>query len=789
MSVADDTVVDDYVAEAQRLMQEAPPAPPQLEALGGVLLGEFKQAAVDRRETEERWLKDLRQYRGQYDADVLAKLGANRSKTFVRKTRVKVKTVDARVMDLLFPAGRDKNYSVEETERPSISADQKIEIRKLIAARLQQAAAAAQQQGQPAPQKPTRQMFEAAVKEWAKERAGRMSSVIDDQLGETRYKQIVGKAVHSGHLYGTGIVKGPLVERKVRTRFIKQGDKWLAQHETYVTPFLDFVPVWRFYPDMSVTEHENCRFVYERHQMTKSDMADLARRKSFKGEVIVAHVLANPSGLVEDLRIDNELRSIGDRQTSMTDPRGKYEVLERWGYLDGVQLRDAGVQVPDERLHESFFSNVWLLPNGQIIKAVLQPINGVTWPYHLYYCDKDESSIFGEGFPSIMRDEQTSINSATRLMQDNAAITVGANLEITPTLLASTEKIDDVSPWRIWLRNATSPGQRAVNVVEFPSRLADLSAIKQMAEANADEVTAVPRYMSGENAVSGAAGTATGLSMLMGNVNIVVKELVTNFDEGVTLSFIRGMYHWNMQFNPDDSIKGDFNVKATATASLVAKEVRARALNEFGQMTANPLDAPFIKRDVLNRQRAEANELQGVVKTEEEVRADQESEIAKMQQQIAIQQQQLALAEAQAKIAKITAEAELSQMRAKEALANIDVLIAKAVATRVEAAYAGLQAGGVATSSPHIAPAGDEILRSSGWKDATPDPSIAQLNGPPVQPGPVPPGAVPQPADGNATHPDPANVPQPATQPAAPGLQPQTGMVGRRAGIETAEIE
>jgi hypothetical protein len=120
-----------------------------------------------------------------------------------------------------------------------------------------------------------------------------------------------------------------------------------------------------------------------------------------------------------------------------SDIGNKYEVLERWGYLDGQQLRDAGVTVPDERLHESFFSNVWMLPDGTIIKAVLQPINGVTWPYHLYYFDKDESSIFGEGLASIMRDDQTMLNASTRLMLDNAAMTAGAQLEVNPHLLSA----------------------------------------------------------------------------------------------------------------------------------------------------------------------------------------------------------------------------------------------------------------------------------------------------------------------------------------------------------------
>ena len=74
-------------------------------------------------------------------------------------------------------------------------------------------------------------------------------------------------------------------------------------------------------------------------------------------------------------------------------------------------------------------------------------------------------------------------------------------------------------------------------------------------------------YMSGDNATSGAAGTSSGLSMLMGAVNIVIKDLLTSFDEGVTIPFIQALYHWNMQFHADPKIKGDFDIVATGSAS------------------------------------------------------------------------------------------------------------------------------------------------------------------------------------------------------------------------------
>jgi hypothetical protein len=750
------------LAAAEQMAQQDDAPPAQVDALGVTLLAEFAQAELDRRQTEERWLKDLRQYKGQYDPEVLAKIGPNRSKAFVRKTRVKIKTIDSRVADLLFPAGTEKNWEIDSTPKPSISPEQKQLITKQI---LQSVAAQAQQAGQPAPTQVPNEVVDQAIIVMAKEAAKRMSKVIEDQLVEARYKQVALQAIHSGHLYGTGVMKGPLVERKIRTRFVQQGSNWIAKSETYVVPFVDFVPLWRFYPDMSASELDQCRYAYERHQMTKADLVDLSQRKSFSKTRIVDYIKSNPAGEITLRYFDNELRTIGERNATQGNKAGTYEVLERWGWLDGAQLKDAGVAVPENRVHETFFSNVWLLPNGEIIKAVLQPINGVTWPYHLYHFDKDETSIFAEGIASIMRDDQTMINASTRMMLDNAGITAGPQLEVNPSLLASLDKVEEHFPWKIWLRNNSNPGAAAVRVLEMPSGLTQLAGMADRFENNADETTAIPRYMTGENVGTGAAGTASGMSMLMGAANIVIKDLITNYDEGITRPFLQALYRWNMQFHKEAAIKGDFDVKARGAASLVQKEVRAAQLNEFAAMTANPMDAPFIKRDALLRQRAEAHELSDVVKTEEEVMAEQNNQMMQMQQQAAMAQQQLVLAELEKKVALLTAQA-------AKAMAEVELISAKAVSTKVEAVYAALQAGGTATATPLIAPAGDEILRSSGWQDATPDPTIAQLGGPPVQP------------DGQMVQP-----PMAPMQPDVPDVQAPTGMQGRREGIETPAID
>lgn len=831
---------DEYNASAARAFSGRPPEQ-SLSSLGVEFLAEFARAELDRQPTELRWLMDMRQYKGRYEPEEEAAIGPSRSKSYVRKTRVKVKTVDSRVSDLLFPAGNDKNWDVSPTPVPTISDQdrQALEQGLMDQARELQAAQAqqAQQAGQPVPAqpqqqaRPDKQQVDALILAAAKKAAQGMSKKIDDQLVEARYKKQALKVLHSGHLYGTGVLKGPLVERRIRMRFNKTGADWAPRAELYLAPFVDFVPLWRFYPDMSATDLEQCRFIYERHSLTHAQLFELTKNSSFNADLILAHLEANPKGASQLRYYDADLQAIGDRDTRMNDTSGQFELLERWGYIEGYKLQQSGVEVAPERAQESLFANVWLLPNGTVIKAVLQPINGTTWPYHLYYFDKDETSIFGEGLATIMRDDQKMINAATRMMIDNAAITSGPMVEIAHHLLSATDNATALAPWKVYLRSGNSPGEQAVRPIIIPNNVEWLAAMGARFDQNADEVTAIPRYMTGENATSGAAGTSSGLSMLMGAVNIVIKDLISGYDEGITVPFLQSLYRWNMQFGSDPAIKGDFDVYARGTASLVAREVRARQLNEFASLVSDPLDQPFIRRHKLNQQRAEALELSDVIKTEDEVEAEQNGPAMATQQKFQMDMQMAQLGEQQARAGKLMAEAEVSKVRVQDMLqrlelvaldmqqaqANIEKTQSQVINQKVASIFAALQAGGVATERPTIAPAGDEILRSAGFVDKTPDPTLAALSGPPVQPNsgaqtlptkspagaagvggaPSSPGAVadrqgmPLPVDGADAGDDRPDVatPSPALRPSSPEPEPATGAVGLNAGMQTSRIE
>ena len=122
--------------------------------------------------------------------------------------------------------------------------------------------------------------------------------------------------------------------------------------------------------------------------------------------------------------------------------------------------------------------------------------------------------------------------------------------------------------------------------------------------------------------------------MLMGASNITLKEQIKHFDEGITKPFIKAMYFWNMEFNPKENIKGDYNVVCKGTTSLIAKEVRAESINQFMMMTNNEVDLLYTNRDVLLREVTKIMDLDDIdlIKNRSQVEMDEKRRQKEMEE-------------------------------------------------------------------------------------------------------------------------------------------------------------
>ena len=77
-------------------------------------------------------------------------------------------------------------------------------------------------------------------------------------------------------------------------------------------------------------------------------------------------------------------------------------------------------------------------------------------------------------------------------------------------------------------------------------------------------------------------------------------SVVKNIDDFL-IAPLKTFFSFNMQFDFDESIRGDLEVKAQGT-SLMANEVRSQRLMQFLQVASNPVLAPFAKMDYIIRE-------------------------------------------------------------------------------------------------------------------------------------------------------------------------------------------
>ena len=619
-----------------------------LNDLGLHLKNQFDHIKGQRNEVEDRWLQDLRQYKGLYEPGEWKRLREDRmrSKLFSRMTRRKVKAYDSRMMEMLFPNGKDRNWSMKSTPEPDTVmtpvAQAMIQERQMEAFQ-QTVEQLSQERNQPPEQVAQQLQQQGFVPEVDQEEirrimiavartcCERMSNMIADQLAELHYKQICRKILHSGHVFGLGIFKGPLAQKKQRPTWQFNDGQWQMEMKAKLMPYIEFVPVWSWYPDPAARSLHDIEYCYQRHVMTRQQVNDLNNRPSFNARLIGEYLSEFPEGDAEPLSFETQLDAQEDTASSQ-DARTnrRYEVLEYWGVLPSERLQALGVEADPSA---TYWICCWILGH-QVIRLGATPIQGIDHPYHCYYFEEDETSLFGDGVPALMRDDQSALNATVRAMMDNMASTVGAQYEVNTDLLHPNERVRDIYPNRVWFRRGDSR-YPAIRAIEVSSRLQEFLSLKGTFETQIHENT-LPAYMQGQQS-GGAGRTASGLSMLMGSANLDVKDQITSFDLGITRPVIRSFYHWNMQFNPDDNIKGDFEVIAKGSSSLVAKELRAGQLDQLLPLLANPQYEQFINNRKLLE---EIFKVRDLLDTEILLSPQEYDERQALEQQIQQQQQQ-----------------------------------------------------------------------------------------------------------------------------------------------------
>jgi len=345
---------------------------------------------------------------------------------------------------------------------------------------------------------------------------------------------------------------------------------------------------------------DEAQYVIERHKMSRTQMRGLKKRPFFR-ETVIDEAIAMGENYDRESWEDDLSDYAPDHGSE------RFEVLEYWGMCDIEMLKDQGVDIPEE-LEEAdeLQANIWIC-NGKLLRMVLNPFKPSRIPYMAAPYELNPYSFFGVGIAENMDDTQTLMNGFMRMAVDNAVLSGNLLIEVDETNLVPGQDLS-VYPGKVFRRQGGAPGQ-AIFGTKFPNVAGENLQLFDKARQLSDESTGLPSFAHGQTGVSGVGRTASGISMLMNAASGGIKNVIKNVDDYLLQPLGEGLFRFNMQFNFDPDIKGDLEVKARGTESLMANEVRSQRLMQFMQVASAPALAPFAKFQYIIREIAKSMDL------------------------------------------------------------------------------------------------------------------------------------------------------------------------------------
>jgi len=596
---------------------------PSVGSIVGYIRERYNKAETARYGEEQRWIQSYRNYRGLYGPDVQF-TSSEKSKVFVKVTKTKVLAAYGQIVEVLFGANKfpisidptvlpdgvaeavhlETEDSVKKMDEQSASimtpdeaptlqpGETLVDFQERLAGLKKKLSPFAEDLKEGEAESPTQITFHPAMVA-----AKKMEKKIHDQLEESNARKELRTAAFECALFGTGIMKGPFAVDKEYPNWSESGE---YSPLIKTIPRCSSVSIWNFYPDPDASNMDDAEYIIERHKMSRSQMRGLKKRPFFRENAIDTAISMGESYTKEWWEQVME----DDQQETRTE---RFEVLEFWGYVDTDILKDQNVDIPkDMEDLDQVSVNVWVC-NGQVLRLVLNPFTPSYIPYYAVPYEVNPYSFFGVGIAENMDDTQTLMNGFMRMAVDNAALSGNLIIEVDETNLVPGQDLS-VYPGKVFRRQGGAPGQ-ALFGTKFPNVSNENMQLFDKARVLADESTGFPSFAHGQTGVSGVGRTASGISMLMSAANGSIRNVVKNVDDYLLSPLGKAFFNFNMQFDFDEEIKGDLEVKAQGTESLMANEVRSQRLMQFLQITQNPTIAPFAKMDYVIREIAKSMDL------------------------------------------------------------------------------------------------------------------------------------------------------------------------------------
>lgn len=460
-----------------------------------------------------------------------------------------------------------------------------------------------------------------------------MEETIAAQLRATNFGRQSRKAIEDRVILGVGIMKGPVNTAKVEASYAKDPTtgEWVSQMTSNKKPSYVRVNPWYAFPDPNTSDPCSLEDFIELHPLSRTELAKYAKHPGFFAETISELLKEEP--LSGTLNVYEQ--AARGRQSHTQGIKGKYMVLEYHGPVTSEQLASVGIAPAYDSVDGvTYYAEVWVC-QGKVLRVELQNIESFEIPYHLCPYKEDPTSVLGTGLPLLVRDQQRVITQAWHMVLDNSSASSGPQVVIQRGLVEPADNNWEMRPRKVWYLNDLSARvQDAFQFFVTPNVTPDLMTVLNAAKAFSEEESGVPLLMAGLQSPQVATDSATGYGLMQQASTTLLDLLNEMWDDLINEKAICRTYRWNMQYNPDPGIKGNYKVDVRSSSDFRNKQLYIRDMEKLSlEANQNPEMTKHVNIGELTRARLSMMHLPSskIVRTPEEVAA-YEQQMAQNQQ-------------------------------------------------------------------------------------------------------------------------------------------------------------
>jgi len=542
----------------------------------------------------DRLLRAQRMFEGKYDPQKLheiRKFGG--SEVYSRLVAVKCRGANSLLRDVYL--GADRPWDIDPQPDPQIPPNVKTSVIQLASSEVQNLLVSGQQVDPSQVQQRVADLLysaqQAAVRN-ANVQADLASNKIEDILQAGNFYDALAEFLTDLPLFPFAVLKGPVVRMVPRLSWV-DGQ---AQMTTVPQMFWDRVDPFNLYWTPGVVRFSDAEVV-ERKKFTRTDLNDLLGLPGYDQEAVRGALQDHGRGLRDWMDAsDTEAALASGREDPNFNQSQLIDAIEYHGNVQGQILLDQGVDpslIPD--LDRDYAVQTWVV-GRHVLKTQLNPSPRQRHPYYLTSFEKVPGTVAGHGLPDILEDLQEAANATLRSLVNNMGMASGPQVVINDEVLAPTENGDSLYPWKRWhvvndpLNNTREP----VTFFQPASNAQELLLVYNSFNTMADDISAIPKYSTGESLSGGAGRTSSGLAMLMNNASKILQTVASNIDIDVMKPVLTSTYDLIMLTDNSGMLSGEEQIVVNGVKVALQKETERQKQIQFLQITGNPIDASIM---------------------------------------------------------------------------------------------------------------------------------------------------------------------------------------------------